>query len=261
MEDEFAAVVESAVEWDGYDESWDPTGEYSYDEHQVVDDLDDSDDDEDDACSLVSYTIGGRCLQTHVQRIDSDDDFDEEGGDKGDSGVAEEPTYGHLVNASPPDQDAVSVNDQDLDGEPCVSSSTSNFILMVFKLKESLFERNKGLLYPNTINTSRFSYLKDLGFLHTMWLTKGMRMMSMFMLPTLYPRECPLMSGCGPSVSHLHFDCKNNNSFPTEKLVAISSQGMIWYMFMLLVMEVSKTFGRCMPWIQDPESMNCGTTP
>ena len=161
MEDELAAS-EPAVEWDGYDESWNHVNDFSFDSfsENEVDDrlakyktlesdsgdertlryeaktpLDDSTDDEDDANSMESYTIGGRCLQTHVMRMDSDndadfddDDDDEEGEGEGDSGVVEEPTYGHLVaDASPPDEDAAPINDQDLDGEPCISPSTSNF--------------------------------------------------------------------------------------------------------------------------------------
>ena len=41
---------------------------------------------------------------------DDDDDDDEEGEGEGDSGVVDEPTYGHLgADASPPAEDAVPV--------------------------------------------------------------------------------------------------------------------------------------------------------
>lgn len=56
-----------------------------------------------------------------------------------------------------------------------------------------------------------------------MCFTKGMRVL----LPALYPRKCPLMSGCGPSVSHLHFDGNNISSCPTQNL------GSIWVIFYL----------------------------
>ena len=164
MEDELAAS-EPDVEWDGYDEydeSWNHVNDFSSSENEVDDrlakyktlesdsgderalryeattPLDDGTDDEDDANSMESYTIGGRCLQTHVIRMDSDNDADfndddEEGEGEGDSGVVEEPTYGHLVAyPSPPDEDAAPFNGQDLDGEPCVSPSTSNFNIFNF---------------------------------------------------------------------------------------------------------------------------------
>ena len=153
MEDELPA--EPPVEWDGYDEY--PTGEFSNGENEVDDRLakyktlesesenegtihyvgetlpDDSDDDDDssDANSMVSYTRGGRCLQCHVKRVDDYDDFDDsesEGEGEGDVGVVDEPTYGHQsADALPPAEELVPIKEEDLDGEPCISSLTSNF--------------------------------------------------------------------------------------------------------------------------------------
>ena len=72
-----------------------------------------------DETSLASYTIGGRCLQTHVKRIDDESVYDSEGENAEEYPIQEKDLEGHDADGDFPIEYPESATPCDLDGEPC----------------------------------------------------------------------------------------------------------------------------------------------